>query len=105
MEVSSCAHDVSFSTQASMQLDSKIEGEKIKMLSVGGVTDTKNHVMNGFTGCVQVTHTHTECYYTGCECCFAGIVRVIYCVMILRVCVWVSRPPVLYFPACTRLML
>nr|XP_055073359.1 cadherin EGF LAG seven-pass G-type receptor 2 [Misgurnus anguillicaudatus] len=38
---------------SSMQLDSQIQGVKIKMLSVGGVTDDKNQIMNGFKGCVQ----------------------------------------------------
>ncbi|XP_077101784.1 cadherin EGF LAG seven-pass G-type receptor 2-like [Siphateles boraxobius] len=38
---------------ASMDLDSKLRGVKLKTLSVGGVTYSRNKVLSGFRGCVQ----------------------------------------------------
>ncbi|XP_067272650.1 cadherin EGF LAG seven-pass G-type receptor 2 [Pseudorasbora parva] len=38
---------------ASMDLDSKLRGVKLKTLSVGGVTDGRNNVLSGFRGCIQ----------------------------------------------------
>ncbi|XP_016421698.1 cadherin EGF LAG seven-pass G-type receptor 2-like [Sinocyclocheilus rhinocerous] len=38
---------------SSMDLDSKLKGVKLKTVSVGGVTDSRNKVISGFRGCVQ----------------------------------------------------
>ncbi|KTG47082.1 hypothetical protein cypCar_00028987, partial [Cyprinus carpio] len=38
---------------SSMDLDSKLKGVKLKTVSVGGITDSRNKVISGFRGCVQ----------------------------------------------------
>lgn len=43
-----------------MDLDSKLKGVKLKALSVGGVADSRNKVISGFRGCVQVIVTNTH---------------------------------------------
>ena len=40
--------------QASMEVDNKLKGAKLKTLSVGGVTGNNGKVLQGFRGCIQV---------------------------------------------------
>uniref|UniRef100_A0A672MBA3 Cadherin EGF LAG seven-pass G-type receptor 2-like n=1 Tax=Sinocyclocheilus grahami TaxID=75366 RepID=A0A672MBA3_SINGR len=40
-------------SSSSMDLDSKLKGVKLKTVSVGGITDSRNKVISGFRGCVQ----------------------------------------------------
>ena len=50
-----------------MEVDNKLKGSKLKMVSVGGLAGADGKVQHGFRGCVQVSvspslslcHTHS----------------------------------------------